>query len=137
MRTTKYTVILTESERAHLRTLIGQGTAPARRLTHARILLKADQGEGGTARWSSAVSPGSSATGASVSATSGGRICSEGCSTWPAPSFASSSSTPAETASKGVRHEEQLLRHRLRRRVTGGQFAVRQSARPAPATPHP
>ena len=47
MRTTKYTVILTESERAHLRTLIGQGTAPARRLTHARILLKADQGEGG------------------------------------------------------------------------------------------
>ena len=47
MRTTKYTVILTESERAHLRTLIGQGTAAARRLTHARILLKADQGEGG------------------------------------------------------------------------------------------
>ncbi len=47
MRTTKYTVILTESERAHLRTRIGQGTAPARRLTHARILLKADQGEGG------------------------------------------------------------------------------------------
>jgi hypothetical protein len=47
MRTTKYTVILTESERAQLRTLIGQGTAPARRLTHARILLKADQGAGG------------------------------------------------------------------------------------------
>ena len=47
MRHTKYTVILTEEERARLRTLIGQGTAAARRLTHARILLKADQGEGG------------------------------------------------------------------------------------------
>jgi len=47
MRQTKYTVILAEPERAHLRTLIGQGTAPARRLTHARILLKANQGEGG------------------------------------------------------------------------------------------
>ena len=49
MRQTKYTVILTEAERAHLRTLIGQGTAPARLLTHARILLKAEQGEGGPA----------------------------------------------------------------------------------------
>jgi len=47
MRQTRYTVRLGEEERAHLRTLIGQGTAPARRLTHARILLKADQGEGG------------------------------------------------------------------------------------------
>jgi len=47
MRQTKYTVMLPESERAHLRTLIGQGTAPARLLTHARILLKANQGEGG------------------------------------------------------------------------------------------
>ena len=47
MRQTKYTVILAEPERAHLRTLIGQGTAPARRLTHARSLLKANQGEGG------------------------------------------------------------------------------------------
>lgn len=42
MRHAKYTVILTEEERARLRTLIGQGTAAARRLTHARILLKAD-----------------------------------------------------------------------------------------------
>ncbi len=47
MRQTKYAVILTERERAQLRTLIGQGMAPARLLTHARILLKADQGEGG------------------------------------------------------------------------------------------
>lgn len=49
MRQTKYAVILSEEERARLRTLIGQGTGPARKLTHARILLKADQGEGGAA----------------------------------------------------------------------------------------
>lgn len=47
MRKTKYAVMLTETERAHLRTLIGQGEATARMLTHARILLKANQGEGG------------------------------------------------------------------------------------------
>lgn len=47
MRQTKYTVSLTETERAELRTLIGSGTAPARMLTHARILRKANQGEGG------------------------------------------------------------------------------------------
>ncbi len=49
MRQTKYAVTLTEDERAHLRTLIGQGTAEARLLTHARILLKADQSECGPA----------------------------------------------------------------------------------------
>ena len=47
MRKTKYTVELTEAERARLRTLIGRGTTPARTLTRARILLKANQGEGG------------------------------------------------------------------------------------------
>ncbi len=47
MRKTKYAVSLTEAERARLRTLIGSGEAPARRLTHARLLLKANQGEGG------------------------------------------------------------------------------------------
>src|SRR5918996_1698264 len=47
MRKTKYAVELTEAERARLRTLIGSGTAPSRMLTHARILLKANQGEGG------------------------------------------------------------------------------------------
>jgi hypothetical protein len=45
----KYVVTLTEAERAQLRTLIGCGEGPARMLTHARILLKADQGEGGAA----------------------------------------------------------------------------------------
>ena len=43
----KYAVALSEAERARLRTLVGSGAAPARRLTHARILLKADQGDGG------------------------------------------------------------------------------------------
>jgi hypothetical protein len=43
----KYAVALSEAERAQLRTLIGSGTAPARALAHARILLKADQGEAG------------------------------------------------------------------------------------------
>ncbi len=49
MRKTKYAVELTEEERARLRTLVGRGTAPARTLAHARILLKADQGAGGPA----------------------------------------------------------------------------------------
>jgi transposase len=44
---TKYRVILSEVERAYLQTLVGQGTASARRLTHARMLLKANQGEAG------------------------------------------------------------------------------------------
>jgi hypothetical protein len=47
MRKTKYAIALTEAERAQLRTLVGRGTAPARMLTRARILLKANQGEGG------------------------------------------------------------------------------------------
>ena len=57
MRQTKYAVKLTEAERAHLRTLVGSGTAPARLLTHARILLKANQGEGGPA-WTDAMVAG-------------------------------------------------------------------------------
>ena len=39
----KYPVNLTHTERAELKSLIAAGTAPARKLTHARILLKADQ----------------------------------------------------------------------------------------------
>ena len=45
----KYPVNLTRSEREHLRSLIAAGTAPARKLTHARILLKADQSPEGPA----------------------------------------------------------------------------------------
>jgi transposase len=40
----KYPVILSETERDDLKSLIASGTAPARKLTHARILLKADEG---------------------------------------------------------------------------------------------
>ena len=57
MRLTKDAVTLTEAERAGLRTLIGSGTAPARMLTRARILLKADQGDGGGA-WADAAIAG-------------------------------------------------------------------------------
>jgi len=52
-----YRIILTEEQRAHLRTLVGSGVAPARMLTRARILLKADHGEGG-AGWSDAAIAG-------------------------------------------------------------------------------
>ncbi len=57
MRQTKYAVNLTEAERAQLRTLVGSGVAPARMLTRARILLKANQGEGGPG-WSDAAIAG-------------------------------------------------------------------------------
>jgi len=43
----QYVVRVPEEERAWLRTFIGRGEAPARALGHARILLKANQGEGG------------------------------------------------------------------------------------------
>jgi transposase len=43
----KYVVRLTETERSELEHLIAGGTAPARKLTHARILLKADRGPAG------------------------------------------------------------------------------------------
>jgi hypothetical protein len=43
----RYVVVLSEQERARLHTMIGRGVAPASALTHARILLKADQGEAG------------------------------------------------------------------------------------------
>lgn len=45
----KYPVVLTGPQRQHLQALIGAGTAPARKLTHARVLLKADQGAEGPA----------------------------------------------------------------------------------------
>jgi len=52
-----YVVVLGEGERACLRTLIGRGAAPARLLAHARILLKADQGEAGPG-WTDAMIAG-------------------------------------------------------------------------------
>src|ERR1700737_520899 len=42
-----YRVRLTPEERGNLQDLLGKGKAAARPLTHARILLKADEGEAG------------------------------------------------------------------------------------------
>lgn len=44
-RKRKNPVILTKDDRGTLEGLIAHGHAPARQLTHARILLKADEGE--------------------------------------------------------------------------------------------
>ena len=57
MHKTKYAAVLSAEERARLRTLVGRGVAPARVLAHARILLKADQSEGGPG-WSDAAIAG-------------------------------------------------------------------------------
>jgi transposase len=43
----QYVVTLPEATRADLHTLIGSGAAPARVTAHARVLLKANQGEAG------------------------------------------------------------------------------------------
>jgi hypothetical protein len=43
----KYFVNLTSEERSHLEKIISSGTAPARKITRARILLKSDCSEGG------------------------------------------------------------------------------------------
>src|SRR5260370_7979955 len=43
----RYRVMLTPTERDHLKRLLTAGTESARKLTHARILLKADQGPEG------------------------------------------------------------------------------------------
>ena len=42
----RYKVLLTELERHHLLSLISTGKAAARKLTHARILLQADESSG-------------------------------------------------------------------------------------------
>jgi transposase len=47
----KYHVTLADGERSMLRDLLSAGKAPARTLTHARILLKADESDSGPA-WS-------------------------------------------------------------------------------------
>ena len=52
-----YRVVLTEAQRAELRGLVGAGVAPARTLTRARLLLKADHGAGGPG-WSDAAIAG-------------------------------------------------------------------------------
>lgn len=53
----QYAVKLSAAERAQWRTLLGQGRAPARQLTRARILLNANQGDGGPG-WTAAAIAG-------------------------------------------------------------------------------
>ena len=74
---TKYAVVLSEEERAGLRTLIGQGIAPARTLTHARILLKADRGDAGPG-WTDAAIAGALEVGLSTVARVRQRYVEEG-----------------------------------------------------------
>ena len=45
----KYIVTLTNDERLSLSALVTSGKAAAKRITHARILLKADDADGGPA----------------------------------------------------------------------------------------
>jgi hypothetical protein len=45
-----YRVTLTNDERCELKALIIRGKGEARKLTHARILLQADEAEGGPLR---------------------------------------------------------------------------------------
>ncbi len=52
-----YRVFRDDQQRAELRGLVGSGVAPARMLTRARILLKANHGEGGPG-WSDAAIAG-------------------------------------------------------------------------------
>lgn len=52
-----YRIVLTDEQRAELRSLVGAGTAPARTLTRARILLKADHSDAGPG-WSDAAIAG-------------------------------------------------------------------------------
>jgi hypothetical protein len=54
----KYRVTLTGEERHELSQLISQGKGAARKLLHARILLKADEGEGHEAWQDEAISAG-------------------------------------------------------------------------------
>src|SRR5689334_21291755 len=47
MSAKRYKVTLTNEERAELKQLVNKGTGAARKLTHARIILLADEGEQG------------------------------------------------------------------------------------------
>lgn len=54
----RYVVTLTEEERGLLRGLVSSGKGSARKLTHARILLKADASPGGPSWTDAAISEG-------------------------------------------------------------------------------
>jgi hypothetical protein len=62
----KYHVTLTPEERVELEAMVATGKSAARKVTHARVLLKADEAEGGPgwsdasiadARWTSGSRP--------------------------------------------------------------------------------
>ena len=54
----RYVVTLSDEERRSLRTLVSSGEGAARKLTHARILLKADASRGGPGWTDAAISEG-------------------------------------------------------------------------------
>lgn len=54
----RFVVTLTDEERRSLRALVSSGKGAARKLTHARILLKADAGAGGPNWTDAAISEG-------------------------------------------------------------------------------
>lgn len=54
----KYIVTLTEEERRMLREMVSRGKAAARKLVHARILLKADSSDGGPGRGDARIAEG-------------------------------------------------------------------------------
>jgi transposase len=54
----KYIVTLTQEERGELRALVSRGRGAARKLMHARLLLKADAGEDGPAWGDAAIAAG-------------------------------------------------------------------------------
>ncbi len=62
----KYIVTLTREERQMLQGMLSKGKAAARKLTHARILLKADAGDGGPAWNDGAIAEGLEVGGATV-----------------------------------------------------------------------
>ena len=51
----RYKVTLTVDERQHLEKLVSSGKGAARKLTHARILLLADEGDSGPGRTNAAI----------------------------------------------------------------------------------
>ena len=62
----KYIVTLTQEERVMLQALVSRGKGAARKLMHARILLKADASEGGPAWDDGAIAEGTEAGTATV-----------------------------------------------------------------------
>jgi transposase len=62
----KYIVTLTKEERLMLQALVSRGKGAARKLMHARVLLKADAGEGGPARNDGVIAEGTEAGRATV-----------------------------------------------------------------------